>query len=683
MKKSLTKILALILTVVMVLSCAVPVFAESKAKTAVIVVNGINNNPIINNPNSSSAEVVWPPDDNSISDFEKGIYGLMPKFKEYTAATVAMASGKYNEVLNYIVGSDIFTKMQFIMMNPDGTSKSYSLGANTYDHPVSYYMTDELFSGTILGGIGETVAAKYGEDSTYVFTYDWRLDPTAVADDFAVYIDDVKKSAGVDKVKIISEGYGSTIACTYLATHLDEAKDNVSNFVTVNSAFEGTSLIGDIFTGRLMSQSTNVINQAFPSAYIRYTNDISDNPITWFATWLVNYILNREYEIQSLCMDICVMMANIKKPLYDKYLRQMLKSNLGLWALVPYDYYDDALEFMEMNETDADSEDNPTYNEKILNKIDNFKQLQATANKWLPEAQKAGIAVEIVSSWNIQLYPLGDNSSSEDEVFGLSAQSDGVIDTYFSSFGGFTIPLNDVGAGVENTQRNKEGNCANHNHLSAEYDYLDPDHRFGGIAHYVDASTCILPENTWFLRNMKHSTFDAKSNTADFIQYLLDASTDTTVWTQAKYQQFLNYNRYVKPGSLTFYSYYDENAYLLLGDVNLDGKVNAIDARLALRMSAKLEEMPKSGSIQFKNADVNGNGVITAADARIILRVSAGLASFSEYRNTSDVTQAMETTTAAAATKKSTESKTKKAEESTTKKSLQGAITDIWSKIFK
>ena len=202
-----------------------------------------------------------------------------------------------------------------------------------------------------------------------------------------------------------------------------------------------------------MSQSTNVINQAFPSAYIRYTNDISDNPITWFATWLVNYILNREYEIQSLCMDICVMMANIKKPLYDKYLRQMLKSNLGLWALVPYDYYDDALEFMEMNETDADSEDNPTYNEKILNKIDNFKQLQATANKWLPEAQKAGIAVEIVSSWNIQLYPLGDNSSSEDEVFGLSAQSDGVIDTYFSSFGGFTIPLNDVGAGVENTEK--------------------------------------------------------------------------------------------------------------------------------------------------------------------------------------------------------------------------------------
>ena len=188
--------------------------------------------------------------------------------------------------------------------------------------------------------------------------------------------------------------------------------------------------------------------------------------------------------------------------------------------------------------------------------------------------------------------------------------------------------------------------------MSAEYDYLDPDHRFGGIAHYVDASTCILPENTWFLRNMKHSTFDAKSNTADFIQYLLDASTDTTVWTQAKYQQFLNYNRYVKPGSLTFYSYYDENAYLLLGDVNLDGKVNAIDARLALRMSAKLEEMPKSGSIQFKNADVNGNGVITAADARIILRVSAGLASFSEYRNTSDVTQATETTTAAAATKK-------------------------------
>ena len=36
------------------------------------------------------------------------------------------------------------------------------------------------------------------------------------------------------------------------------------------------------------------------------------------------------------------------------------------------------------------------------------------------------------------------------------------------------------------------------------------------------------------------------------------------------------------------------------------------------------------------NADVNGDGLITAADARIILRVSAGLASFDDYKNTTD-----------------------------------------------
>ena len=35
--------------------------------------------------------------------------------------------------------------------------------------------------------------------------------------------------------------------------------------------------------------------------------------------------------------------------------------------------------------------------------------------------------------------------------------------------------------------------------------------------------------------------------------------------------------------------------------------------------------------------DIDSNGKITAADARRTLRVSAGLASFTDYRDTSDV----------------------------------------------
>ncbi len=58
------------------------------------------------------------------------------------------------------------------------------------------------------------------------------------------------------------------------------------------------------------------------------------------------------------------------------------------------------------------------------------------------------------------------------------------------------------------------------------------------------------------------------------------------------------------------------------GDINLDGKVNAIDARLALRYSAQLEELEED---QLALADMNADKKVNALDARLILRKSAQL----------------------------------------------------------
>lgn len=62
-----------------------------------------------------------------------------------------------------------------------------------------------------------------------------------------------------------------------------------------------------------------------------------------------------------------------------------------------------------------------------------------------------------------------------------------------------------------------------------------------------------------------------------------------------------------------------------LGDVNLDGKVNTSDARLALRGAANLEALTPQ---QILAADVNKNGKADTSDARKILRVAANLDQF-------------------------------------------------------
>jgi hypothetical protein len=328
------------------------------------------------------------------------------------------------------------------------------------------------------------------------------------------------------------------------------------------------------------------------------------------------------------------MMGHVTDPLYDRYLRDMLKNFIGLWAMVPVEYYEEAMDFMFMSDESTAGD----YNSEFQEKVQLYKNYQSSAAEILNKAKSEGININVVSSWDLQLIPIGDNKASDEEIFGLSAQSDGLIDTYFSSFCCHTIPLNDVGAAIDNKdQRNQEGECGNHNHMNAVYDTLDPEHDLGGIAHYLDASTCALPDNTWFIRNMKHGTFKTDSNAMDFLVYLLTADKTLDVFSaDGLYMQFMSYNRYVNPGYLQIPDFDTSSGKYMLGDVNLDGKITAADARLALRISAKLENYPAADSDVFKNSDVNADGKITAADARIILRVSAGLSDFEDFRNTSD-----------------------------------------------
>lgn len=75
-------------------------------------------------------------------------------------------------------------------------------------------------------------------------------------------------------------------------------------------------------------------------------------------------------------------------------------------------------------------------------------------------------------------------------------------------------------------------------------------------------------------------------------------------------------------GSGTSSASFTYNKSSSLADVNNDGKINAMDARLALRFAAGLQ---KYNSSQKARADINGDGTVTASDARIILRISAKL----------------------------------------------------------
>ncbi|MBO5935493.1 MAG: hypothetical protein J6Q94_08395 [Clostridia bacterium] len=490
-----------------------------------------------------------------------------------------------------------------LKMNDDGTPANANIGAVVYPESLEYYYgEDSEFAYSIAGDIGETIAEEIGYENTYVFTYDWRLDPIKNAGVLSDYIENVKSETGAEKVSIISEGYGSTIATTYLAENEDTAADSVHNFVTVSSAFLGTSLVGDYLAGNTVNEFTNITS--FTSAYIRYTNDISDNPMTAFVTWLLNYIMNNEWELQQFCFEIEKILSIVNYTVDASGITAEIAKMPGIWALVPVSDYEDAVENIFGDDTDSE----------LYEAIDAFKEYQYDYEGMLQYVKEEGVNISVVSAWDLQIMPLGKN---------YSVQSDGIIDTAYSSFGATCVDLNDVGEATKVTQMYEDG----HKHVSTTYDMLTPWYAYGGICKYIDASTCALPENTWFIKNMKHGTFNWESNSIEFLIWLITAESERTVWQDAAYKQFMTYNRYINPGILSsdgVVSQPAEPGTYLLGDINLDGLVTSLDAKIALSINAGSEYVEED-SIAFKNGDINADGVIDKDDAAAILLMSSGL----------------------------------------------------------
>lgn len=652
MKNIFKRILCVVLSITMLFGTGIAAFAADESDvTPVIVVNDIYANPIYNTDDNS---VVFDFSDYQfdflfVSGFSSEIMDLFSEdvMNELTSGEIATMdmitmlvdylgfSGDVNTIVNKVMelvtgimgnmsgeGFDVeailssidfeqyladfkselenaINNMKLLEMKKDGTPAYENIGSVLYTESLEYYYDeDSELAQKIAGQIGESIADVIGYENTYVFTYDWRLDPVENAAALSEYIENVKDELDAEKVSVISEGYGSVIATTYLAENEDDSADSIHNFVTVSSEFLGTSLMGDFFKGDIVNEFTNLTE--YSSAYIRYTNDFSDNPLTAFITWLLNYILNNEWEVQEFCLEIEKILTSANFLMNTTGAIDNMAEMPGLWALVPTEDYEDA--FANLFDENVNAE--------LIEKLDTFKNYQDDYESILQDAKDSGINISIVAAWDLQIIPIGENNS---------VQSDGIVDTAYASFGASCIALNNVAEAKAVIQDDDDG----HKHVSNTYDMLTPWYAYGGICKYIDASTCALPENTWFIKNMKHGTFNWESNSIDFIIWLITAEEERTVWQDAAYKQFMTYNRYINPGILSSDGIVAVEAIpgsYLLGDVNLDGIITSLDAVLALSPDDLDPE-----SLSYKNADINGDGEVTEDDAQWILNVSCGL----------------------------------------------------------
>jgi hypothetical protein len=136
------------------------------------------------------------------------------------------------------------------------------------------------------------------------------------------------------------------------------------------------------------------------------------------------------------------------------------------------------------------------------------------AEKLLKSAMKAGVRCYVLSGYNLQGAPIGPNA--------LAHTDDGLA-TERTSGWATCMPLGEsFPAGY------KQKVSCGHNHI-------DPE-------RMIDASTCILPEQTWFQRDLHHTNFYSDDGTS-FMLWLLESNKLLNVRSDAKWPQFVAFDR--------------------------------------------------------------------------------------------------------------------------------------------
>ena len=297
-------------------------------------------------------------------------------------------------------------------------------------------------------------------DHNYYFGYDFRADPLVVAKDLDKYIDHVRELTGHDKVRLRASSMGGVMTMAYFEQF---GCEKIKSVIFQNCPISGTAVAGDLFCGRLEINQESLYRYGATALPL-----IMDEGLADFLMVIIN-VLKYSGVLGALIDVVNRVVDNCADRVFDELLVPVFKANCGIWSFVPDEYYNDAKAFM--------LGDNP--NAELEARIDYYHyNVQCKADEILNGVLESGVPVMILAAWDVQRTPLVPTWHND---------SDGTVDLKDSSVGATVAPLREsLGDGY--TQKINDG----HNHIS-------PD-------NHIDASTCALPENTWFAKDMVHCT---------------------------------------------------------------------------------------------------------------------------------------------------------------------------------
>ena len=476
MNDMLKKIVSLVLCLIIGLSLCVPAFAAGD-KTAYIIVSGMNTFPLYDENDNQ----VWPLSTGTIM---KLVADILPDVMNYIVTRDA------DRLADRIipVAYDVFEK---IACDKDGESK-YPLHTDIFEGRLGENAKVFLKKDKDEEGIVRAAIERFGIENTYFFNYDWRLDPLKHAEDLDRFIKNVKTIDDYDRVSLLCFSMGGTIVSSYLKKYGSGEIDTVE---FCSTAFEGTSIVGELFSGRLEVDIEALIHRVSSLA----RNDTLEKILDYLNKGLT------ENGFNGKITDFAnTLIANAGERVFDELLIPVFGYMPGLWALSPQaDFEENKAYMLRDNDSRILADRIDYYHTNVQGNLSN------TLHKALFDTN-----VYVTAQYNMRGVPVAKKVTESNNDF--------LIDCEYASGGATVAPLGKT-LGEDYKQK-----------LYTDINYLSADGQ-------IDASTCILPDKTWFIRDMAHVDYPYSGDAAEFILDLASSPEQQTVFT-VKWSQFMRYN---------------------------------------------------------------------------------------------------------------------------------------------
>ena len=479
------KVLSILLAIVMICSLVQIAFAAEKV-APIVVVRGMGS--AIYEGEVSEENKVYPP---SAGEIAKAVAEFVP------ALTKAALTKDYSKLGNSV--SSIKAMFEKYSCDENGNLNT-NVMAKIYPESMAVHYDEFMEMGDPETGMCCAFADEIGKENVYYFNYVWSESPFKHAADLDRFIENVLNETGADKVSVVACSMGGTIAMSYLYKY---GNSRIKNLVLTSTAFQGTEIVGQLFTKDVDIDILDALR--YFGEYFGY--DFIQTLVT-AAQKGVNSVNANAFGAVNKFFDELV--AGMKEVAFSDVFMDTFVTMPGIWVLMPASYYEDAKKELF---TDRDEY-------AFMNEIDEYMyNVQSKAEELIADLRNSEGNVYIVATYFCPGIPLYENNDD---------YTDNLIDLKYASGGAAVAAYGEKLSGTTNLNCSDES----HNHLSAD--------------KVVDTSSCMLPEQTWIIRNVPHMNYYYGTGLCSLLVYLAASEEEVSVNSNELYPQFTEYNNISK-----------------------------------------------------------------------------------------------------------------------------------------